>query len=674
MPLTFVLAAMDPFFITLLISAFFVATICCAGIRRNPQPGIQYAQLVPNDLAGGTIYESPLKLEAFQSVNGSEYYSYQKGITTLYENFKEACRKHRGQPYLGKSAETEGKARFQWLTYGEVEQLVNNVATSLHYWDGIRRGSKVGIYSINRIEWMLLDHACSAMSAVSVPIGYEQVDEHIIHICNETEMEIIFINNKKNLEKLVSLSSQIPSLKKIVMFDEVPVIKTSLRVASFDSYLEANNFSPSVLETPNINTWFTICYTSGTTGKPKGVIHTHGNFMAELAAVLVLSDSGRMIIFDSKIVHLSYLPLNHIFERIVQHALIVAGGRCGFFCGDRKKISENAKALKPTLFVAVPKVLSTVYDKIMKGIQEKCLITRTIFQWTFQNRIAKFKSGTIKKNFWEKLVFRSITKALGGQVQAIVTGAAALDPKYIEFYQAIFEHCIQGYGQTETCGAVSTAWLQDTTGGHVGGILPGMQFRLKEPENTGEKSGDLELCVRGPVLSPGYFWRGNAVVTFTEEHGWYRTGDVATILPNGAIHIEGRLGDIVKLSTGHFVNVSKIATILEESEHYSQICVTAESFFNCPVAIVVPKGIPNSKAAFIKTVLDEFMSFIERKDHKKLAYVEVPQAVVIATRPFSEESRELTDSQKIKRKVIHGNYRNEIAQAYESYLNSIQNS
>ena len=688
MAVTFDLATMDPIFIILFISVFFFATICCAGIRRNHEPGVQYAKSVASDLFDGatvTIYESPMKLNSFKSANGANYYSYREEVTTLYENFKEVCRKHKDKRYLGKLVTHGDCAEYAWLNYGDVERLVNNVATSLYHLDGIKKGSMVGIYSVNRIEWMLVDHACSSMSAITIPIGYEQTDENIVRICNETGMEIIFTNDA-NLKKITRLSEQIPTLKKIISFDEVSELaktisntptngrrqsQRELKIDSFDSYSQDNNHSTDCLERPTIDTWFTICYTSGTTGPPKGVIHTHGNFMAELASVLVLSDHGRMINFNSGIIHLSYLPLNHIFERITQHALIVAGGKCGFTRGDRKKIFDDAKILKPTIFAAVPKVLTTVYDQIMKKVNEKSFFKRIIFKMALWFRIYKYKRGVVEKNSWERSMFSPMIEALGGQVQTVVTGAAALDVTYIEFYQAIFEHCIQGYGQTETCGAVSTCWLQDTTAGHVGGVLPGVQFALMEPENGEDRSGDLELCVRGPILSPGYFKSTGTMRPLTNEDGWYRTGDAATVLDNGAIHIEGRLGDIVKLSNGFFANVSRIATFLEQSDHYTQICVTADSSFNCPVAIVVPRKTVKCRKDFVKAVLAEFATYAKRTDHKKLVFVEIPQIVVIANAPFSVESGELTDSQKLKRKVIHKNYLAVMMKAYQTYLKTV---
>lgn len=618
------------------------------------------------DIENGELYKQTLPdLKPFADNDGTEYYSYQKGITTLYESFKDSCRKHNTRRYLGEPVVKGKSVQYKWLTYGEVEQLVSNIATALYYWDRIRSKSKVGIYSVNRVEWMLLDHACSSMSAVTVPIGPELADDVIVHICNETELEIIFTNNEKNLNKLLSLSSQIPNLKKIVMFDKVPAVNTTLQLASFISYKAANGLPSEVLERPNAKSWFTICYTSGTTGNPKGVIHTHGNFMAELASMLILSETGLIFQFDSKIVHFSYLLLNHIFERMVQHALVTAGGRCGFFRGEKESIIDDVKVLKPTIFVAVPKVLITIYNKIQKELENDSWKSR-LFQHTLQNRIAKFKSGIIKKNLWERLVFRSITNALGGRVQAVVTGAAALDPKYTEFYQAIIGHCIEGYGQTETGGAVASTWLLDTTAGHVGRILPGMQFKLEAPEKDKEAGNNLELCLRGPLLSPGYFKAQDQVIPLTKD-GWYRTGDVATFLEDrGVLQIHGRLGDIIKLCNGTFVNVAKIAIILGSSKLYSQICVTAESSQNSTVAVIVPvKGL-TCDAEYIKAVLEEFKAYVKRTDGSKLTSIEVPKCLVIATEEFTVMSRELTESQKIKRFVVHNNYKNEITKAYQS--------
>ena len=665
----------------LLVGIFFIAACHC--YKLSPSTNYEYySQDSGSKYQGAVVHESPVKINPFQLLDGTDYYSYQKGITTLYESFEDSCNKHGNEQYLGTLVGKDDQKVYKWITYNEAKRFVKNIATSLYHQDGIRKGGKVGIFFINRTEWVLLDHACSSMSAITVPIGFDEPEKSILHICNDVQLEIIF-TSKENMPKLEPLFVKLPHLRKVVVVGEEEEFSGSWKycstkdesntewevsIVSFATYTEDNNLSTDCLERPTISTWFTICYTSGTTGPPKGVVHTHGNFMAELASMFLLSDLGRIFKFNSEIVHFSYLPLHHIFERMVMLGLTIAGGKAGFYGGDTRQLSSDAKILRPTIFVAVPRILSKMYSIVMDSVNKKPLHKRLLFKATLLYRIYLYRHGAVKKNAPEKNVFAKITDRFGGRIQVIVSGGAPLKKKYIEFYQAVFENCIQGYGQTETCGAVASVSLNDPSAGHVGGIIPGVQITFLLPEKEEHRNGDMELCLKGPIISPGYYNKNNSITSLCNSDGWYRTGDAAEILPNGALHIIGRLGDTIKLNKGNYVNLAEIATVLELSQLYSQICVTAESTFDYTIAVVVPVETLTNEEEFIQKVLAEFNSPENKEYREKLSSDNLPRGIVIAKQPFTVESGELTGSQKIKRKTIGENYKAEILKAHEKVI------
>lgn len=331
----------------------------------------------------------------------------------------------------------------------------------------LKANQSVGLFSINREEWCVTEQACFASGLVTVPLYDTLGIESIAHICNQTEMEIIFISSDK-LSVLIGMLGDIKFVKRIVCFDalsaeEIEKYKTyKVEVLSYGDLLK----SPEALVSfeprhPKSEDLCTICYTSGTTGMPKGVMLPHAAILADASACLALCGYGSygfnpeqrsLFELSSTDVHISYLPLAHIFERVVMTALTTVGAAIGFYHGNTLELMDDIAVLRPTIFVSVPRLFSKVYDKVLAGVKEKGGIKQALFNWAYSTKVKNLReNGELKHWIWDRYVFQPIRERLGGRVRAMLSGSAPIAPEVIEFLRVCFScEVYEGYGQTET--------------------------------------------------------------------------------------------------------------------------------------------------------------------------------------------------------------------------------
>ena len=331
----------------------------------------------------------------------------------------------------------------------------------------LKANQSVGLFSINREEWCVAEQACFASGLVTVPLYDTLGIESIAHICNQTEMEIIFISSDK-LSLLIGMLGDIKFVKRIVCFDalsaeEIEKYKTfKVEVLYYGDLLK----SPEALISfeprhPKSEDLCTICYTSGTIGMPKGVMLPHAAILADASACLALCGYGSygfnpeqrsLFELSSSDVHISYLPLAHIFERVVMTALMTVGAAIGFYHGNTLELMDDIAVLRPTIFVSVPRLFSKVYDKVLAGVKEKGGIKQALFNWAYSSKVKNLReSGELKHWIWDRYVFQPIRERLGGRVRAMLSGSAPIAPEVIEFLRVCFScEVYEGYGQTET--------------------------------------------------------------------------------------------------------------------------------------------------------------------------------------------------------------------------------
>lgn len=335
----------------------------------------------------------------------------------------------------------------------------------------LKSNQAAGLFSINREEWCITEQACFASCLVTVPLYDTLGNDAIAYICNQTEMEIIFTSRDK-LKLLTGMLEDVKYIKRIVCFDklsEEELSKYSEALASNDveiiylgDLLSSPGASvPYVPRPPRPEDLCTICYTSGTTGMPKGVMLPHSALLADASACLALCGYGpngfspdQRSLFElcATDIHISYLPLAHIFERIVMTALTTVGAGIGFYQGDTLKLMDDIAVLRPTIFVSVPRLFSKVYDKVMAGVKEKSTFKQMLFNWAYAAKIENLReNGELKHWLWDRVVFEQIREKLGGRVRAMLSGSAPIAPEVMDFLRVCFGcEVYEGYGQTET--------------------------------------------------------------------------------------------------------------------------------------------------------------------------------------------------------------------------------
>lgn len=365
---------------------------------------------------------------------------------------------------------------------------------------------------------------------------------------------------------------------------------------------------------PQSNDLTTVCYTSGTTGNPKGVMLTHANFCAALAG----ANASGVEIYPSD-VHLSYLPLAHVFERLVQLLLVHNAAAIAFFQGDVTKLTEDLQELRPTIFPSVPRLYNRIYDKVLQGVAAAGGTKKALFDYAFASKKVYLQSSNATTHaIWDRLVFKKIRDMLGGRIRLLITGSAPMSAEVKHFLQIAFScPIVEGYGLTETVGVATVTPFTERSPGHVGAPSACTEIKLVDIPDMGYthigKLGSFwvivwllylhpvlsfffpdkpnprgELCVRGPNVFVGYYKNPEETAVVIDKQGWFHTGDVALMNKNGTVSIIDRKKNIFKLSQGEYVAPDKIENVYTKSPLIAQAFVYGDSLQPHLVGVVVP--------------------------------------------------------------------------------------
>ncbi|RLN06398.1 hypothetical protein BBJ28_00025653, partial [Nothophytophthora sp. Chile5] len=409
------------------------------------------------------------------------------------------------------------------------------------------------------------------------------------------EMSVVFCA-KEQVKTLMSCMHDCPSVKTVVQFeDKIDGEDISLARANgvslmtLGQLMEIGRTNPAEAEPPLPNDLCTICYTSGTTGNPKGAMLTHSNLMASIMCSIEYTP-----LFPTD-VHLSYLPLAHCFERNVQAHVIAKGGCIGYYQGDVQKLLEDMAELKPTVFPSVPRLLNRIRDKITQGVAAAGGLKKMLFDQAYASKKAYLdEGGHVTHAFWDRLVFGKLKMVLGGRVRYILSGSAPLS-KEVKDFLAIAFSCpvLEGYGLTETAAVIACSNADMPMGRHVGIPVAGTHVCLEDVPDMNYTNCDSP-CPRGEVLAKsdhvfkGYFKQPELTQEVVDADGWFHTGDIGRWNPDGTLSIIDRKKNIFKLSQGEYVSPERVEGVYSQSAFVAQIFVHGDSFKNYLVGIVVP--------------------------------------------------------------------------------------
>ena len=587
-------------------------------------------------------------------------------IATLNDIFFAAVERNLDQLMLYRD---EGK----WLPISSREfgRSTARTALALHSL-GIRKGDRVSILSENRPEWPIADCASLLLGAVTVPLYTTLTADQLAFLLADSGCRVIFVSSDQHLRKVLSILPR-TSIEKIVIMDQVELTgeleqHAGRCVRMSDITLQGPEALTSELESHahaiEPDDLATIVYTSGTTGTSKGAMLTHGNIASNISCSL----AGFSM--EPGLVSISFLPLCHITARHVDFAMLYHGVTLAY-CPFLDRLPVALQELRPTLFVAVPRV----YEKIYAQAEQKAKagIKRIIFNWAISVGRAhkpEILAGEIPKSReWKlanKLVFSKIREGLGGRVSVFISGGAPLGRELAEWYASVGIRIHEGYGLTETSPVIAVNNPLNHRIGTVGKVLSNLQVRIAE---------DGEILVKGPSIFIGY-WNRPEETRAALVDGWFKTGDIGNIDSDGYLSVTDRKKDLIKTSGGKFIAPQPIENSLKLSPLVGVAAILGEKR-KFPAVMISPNFALLEEWARTNNI--SFSSRAELVAHPRvqalyeeiveginqnLARFEKLKRVLLVADEFTSDNGVLTPTLKLRRRVIEDRYRQQIDDLY----------
>ena len=587
--------------------------------------------------------------------------TFQKLLTATFDQ-------HHYKPALGSRirADDDTFGEYKFKTYGDVEKIVHDLASGIEQLALAPKISEyedlslsfLGVYSKNREEYLIIDMVSAMYGHTIVPIYDTLGPDAVQFVFEQTNLSTLFCSNEYLPALLTSAkNNKLGKVKNIVVWDTLCIgavgdfDNAGINLVTFSNVCKIGENRRAHLPEVSPEDVMVFSYTSGTTSTPKAAMLTHRNFIAALAGVDAGSDET--VKFTSSDVHLSYLPLAHIYDRLACSYMLAVGGRIGFYSGDITKIKEDIQALKPTFFASVPRLYNKIYDGIVDGMNNQKGIKKMLVDWAVSTKLENLKHSKFTNLFFDALVFNKIRNAFGGNLRFMTTAAAPIAGNRLSLLKISMSCPIaEVYGQTESCGASFMTHTSDTKTGHVGGISPAAEFKLvdipemnytsKDVDENGNLRPRGEICLRGPMIFRGYYKDPEKTADAVDADGWLHTGDVGVVDLSGRLTIIDRKKNIFKLSQGEYVAVEKVETVLLRSKLIEEIIVHGDSLESYVVAVVVPnKNITSDPAEILKEIKTLGKA-------EGLKGFEVPQKIHVSEQTFGEIGL-LTATMKVKR-------------------------
>ena len=556
------------------------------------------------------------------------------------------------------------KENGKWVSISSKELVDNAIQLSKGLLElGVKKGDRIAMISNNRTEWHLTDLAIQQIGAVNVPIYSNINPEDYDYILNDCGAKLVFLSDEEILGKILSIKSNVPSLEKIFTFNKISGHNHYSELLNNDSIEDIEQHRNSVQG----DDLATLIYTSGTTGKPKGVMLTHKNFISN-----VLASEPRLPIAKEQKA-LSFLPLCHVFERMLDYLYIYKSVSI-YYAESMDTIADNLKEVKPQLFATVPRLLEKVYDKIVAKGTELTGIKKKLFFWALELGL-QFDPNE-DKGFWydfqlnlaNKLIFSKWREALGSNVIAIVSGGAALQPRLARVFSAAQIPVLEGYGLTETSPVIGVNCLLPGGSmiGTIGKPLENLDVKLAE---------DGEIIVKGPSIMKGYYNKPELTKEVIDENGYFHTGDIGQFV-NGFLKITDRKKEMFKTSGGKYIAPQVMENKFKESRFIEQLMVIGDGE-RFPAAIIQPdflfleewskrKGVSFSNPAELiknQLVIDRIQEEVDNLNQGFPNYEQIKKFELVDTQ-WGIPTGELTPTLKLKRKFILTKYQHLVDKIY----------
>jgi long-chain acyl-CoA synthetase len=568
--------------------------------------------------------------------------------------------------YIQFNKKTKSWDEFSWQTQANDVMRLQSGLLAI----GLDTGMKIALMQSNCREWIVIDQAAQGLGVVTVPVYTNDRPDNVGHILEDAEIDVFVIENSNQLSQLESISGVLKKLNKIILINKIKKEDSPYENLVFYEDLLKQDASELISRNISPDTLATIVYTSGTTGKPKGVMLSHLNILSNVYSGLSMVDVRGSDRF------LSFLPLSHMLERMVGYYLPIVSGSSVAFSRSIAQLSNDLLQVQPTIMVSVPRIFERVYAKIQDKLEKESRLKRKIFQAAISLGWRKFQveqgmrgwtPALLLYPYLDRIVGHKVRQQLGGQLRFTVCGGAALSDKIAEFFIGLGIPILQGYGLTETSPVISVNKLDDNVPASVGLAMPGIEVKMGEND---------ELLTKSPSVMMGYWNNQEATSQIIDDDGWLHTGDKVSIR-NGHIFITGRIKEIIVLGNGEKVPPSDMELAISLDNLIEQVMIVGEGRAYLSALLVLSEAgldkyrkenavdsasdwdYVNDKALnkhlifLIKTLLRGFPGYAKIR------------RVAICSEPWSIDNGMLTPTLKMKRAIIEKNYAQAINQMYD---------
>ncbi len=571
-------------------------------------------------------------------------------------------------------------ARDEWVEYSWRE-----MSDDVECWrramaaDGLAQGERAAIRMGNRREWIIYDQACMATGLVVTPLYSEDRPDNVAYILGHTGARLLLLENAAMWLQMKDESSQLRELARVVVLDDTDNELDGIddaRVMSLARWLEqgaqSNTKPPAQNTSPaQPDDLATIVYTSGTTGKPKGVMLSHANILmnaqAGLRSVAVFPDDQ----------FLSFLPLSHMFERTVGYYLAMMAGAKVAFNRSIAQLADDMAVIQPTIMIAVPRIFERAHNAINEKVEHAPAISKWLFKRAVDVGWHRFEISQGRASWnWpqllspvlNRLVAKKIQMRFGGNLRCVISGGAPLALNISRVFIALGIEILQGYGLTETGPTLTVNTLKKNQPSSIGLPFIGAEIRL---------SDNGELQARSPSVMLGYWQNEEATGACIDSEGWFASGDLATINADGFISITGRLKDIIVLATGEKVPPADMESAICDDPLFEQAVVIGEGrAFLCALIVLNPQswarhaeqlGVDaTNQAALSESRVEEFMLEKVARCLRDFPGYAAVRRVWVTTEPWGVADGALTPTLKIKRPVLRERFKTQIQNLYET--------
>ncbi|WP_018141683.1 long-chain fatty acid--CoA ligase [Thioalkalivibrio sp. ALJ7] len=555
-------------------------------------------------------------------------------------------------------------------TWNEMATMVDRWQAALAH-EGFKPGERVAMMLGNSREWVAFDQAATELGLVTVPLYTDDRPDNVAYIIGQTQARLLLLGESAHSRRLSEHFGNMPSLKRIVCLGDTEGEPEGERVMSIETWLERGE--PERVQHPDLDPdgLATIVFTSGTTGRPKGVMLSHRNILDNACACATagpLSDADRF---------LSFLPLSHMLERTAGYYMPMLIGAEVAFARSIQGLGEDLMSVQPTVLISVPRIYERVHGRIQAGLKQKSAIGRGLFKATvgigwrrfeYQQGRASWSLGFLLWPLLERIVAKKVLDRLGGKLRFAVCGGAPLPPPIARFFIGLGLPVLHGYGMTESSPVVSVNTPDDNLPASIGKTLPGIEVKIGEMD---------ELLTRSSCVMLGYWKNEEATSSTIDEDRWLHSGDQAQIDDDGHIFITGRLKDILVLTNGEKVPPADMEMAIALDALFDQVMVVGDghSFLT---ALVVPEpeawatfaedqGLDPSTAGRLPRAAERaLLQRIQYQLRDFPGYAKI-RHVHVVHEPWSVDNGMLTPTMKLKRPVIAQHYANAIEAMYAGH-------